>query len=53
MNKFDEAKLIDLWNDHTRQTDQSFRDAQDEAYQLGYERGLKDAKAMPTTEEVK
>ena len=31
MNKFDEAKLIDLWNDNTRQTDQSFRDAQDEA----------------------
>jgi len=48
MNKFDEAKLIDLWTDHTLQTDQSFRDAQDEAYQLGYDRGLKDAKAFPT-----
>jgi len=52
MNKFDEEKLIDLWNNHTRQTDQSFRDAQDEAYQLAYERAFKDAKARPT-EEVK
>jgi len=52
MNKFDEAKLIDLWNVHARQIDQYFLDAQDEAYKLGYERGLKDAKAMPT-EEVK
>ena len=51
MNEFDEAKLIDLWNDHLRQAGQSFRDAQDEAYQLGYERGLKDAKAFPTEEQ--
>ena len=51
MNKFDDAKLIDLWNDHTRQTYQFFQDAQDEAYQLGYERGLKDAKEFPTEEQ--
>ena len=53
MNKFDKEKLIDLWADHTHQTDKSFRDAQDEAYQLGYERGLKDAKAFPTEEQGK
>ena len=50
MNKFDEAKLIDLWNDHTLQIEQYFLDTQDKAYQLGYERGLKDAKALPTEE---
>ena len=53
MNKFDEAKLIDLWRDPALQIDQYFRDAQDEAYQLGYERGLKDAKAFPTEEQGK
>ena len=51
MNKFDEAKLMDLWNNHTLKIEQYFLDAQDEAYQLGYERGLKDAKAFPTEEQ--
>ena len=51
MNKFDEAKLIDFWNDNALQIGQYFLDALDEAYQLGYERGLKDAKAFPTEEQ--